>query len=353
MTSLFHSFLFLSLPDELNRAIALGMAVIAAAIFYRFFENIFDVMGAGGRVRRFFIAEWGQFEDRLEELKIESRLRQLLRSWALENHPHQPMEVLDNRLYFETWVSQLTQRPGFESHSQSAVWRKQMRALRVAQKLFPGVEDQVLSSREIREGTVLHVTKTHPDLEAAEAVETQSIQIESVDDLAITGRLSDEDGSLRRGEYWCRFHHDGDQYRFQAKLLSSQAGLVALEHGRFIIREKRGDQRVPYQRALTVHWTDGDESRAMTVESLDLSRSGLALASESLIPLKTRLTLSLPLPGSPGLQSVDAEILDVTPFSQGLVRLHCHFLDLEKNELKSLEDFVRKIRKSETSNDEG
>ncbi|MDF1665053.1 MAG: PilZ domain-containing protein [Planctomycetota bacterium] len=346
MNSLYQSFPLLTMPEELDRAIAVGLAVVAAAIFYRFFENIFDVLGAGGRVRRFFIAEWGDFEARLDQLKIRPNLRQLLQAWALENHPHHPTEVLENRLFFETWVSQLVQRPGFDTHSHRESWLNQMRALRVGLPLLPGVEDQVISSRELRVGALLHLTQTHPDLENSNSPDSIAMKVEQINDLVISGRLSDKDLTLNKGEYWCRFSHDGDKYRFQTTLNIDRDGLISLDHGRFIIREKRGDQRIRYEGELTIHWQDGEESREMQVSTLDLSRSGIALASESLIPLKTVLTLTLPLPGSTALQSVQAEILDVTPYSQGLVRLHCHFMSLEQNEIKRLEDFVRKVRKS-------
>lgn len=347
MNSLYQSFPLLTMSEELDRAIAVGFAVVMAAIFYHLFENIFDVFGAGGRVRRFFIAEWGDFEERLDRLKIRRDLRQLLSAWALENHPHHPTEVLENRLYFETWVSQLVQRPGFTTHKHRESWLGQMRDLRVGLPLLPGVEDQVLSSRELKVGALLHLTQTHPDLEGPDSPASHALKVEQINDLMIAGRLASKDLKLAKGEYWCRFSHDGDKYRFQAKVLSTNDGLVSLEHGRFIIREKRGDQRIRYRRDLTIHWQDGDESRELQVASLDLSRSGIALASESLIPLKTILTLTLPLPGSTALQSIQAEILDVTPYSQGLVRLHCHFMSLENNDVKKLEDYVRKIRKAE------
>ena len=349
MNSLYHCFPLLFISDELDRAIAVALAVVAAAIFYRFFENLFDVFGAGGRVRRFFISDWGSFEDTLDRFKIGPDIRNLLRTWALENHPHDPMDVLENRLFFEHWVTQFVERPGFAEHSHSDRWLRQMRALREGLELFPAAEDQVISSRELQVGSLLRLSQTHPDLESQTENDGVTVKIEVMNDLSIQARFADVEASLNRGEYWVRCSHDGDWYRFQSFLSTNQRGLVSLSHGRFLIREKRSNHRIKYIKNIGIHWNDATDSREQKARCLDLSRTGIALATESLIPLKTTITFDLPIPGLGKLQELRADILDVTPYAHGLVRLHCQFSSLDCNELKTLEDFIQKVRKSNAS----
>ena len=107
-----------------------------------------------------------------------------------------------------------------------------------------------------------------------------------------------------------------------------------------MIREKRGDPRIPHQHTVTIYWQEGDASRQTEVESVDVSRSGIAFLCDNLVPLKTILQFDLPTDDTGPLEDLQAEILDISPNGDGRVRLHCRFFKIQAEDVEQLDDLV-------------
>jgi hypothetical protein len=349
MNGLFQFIHLLGSADDLSRTMAVGIALIVAALFYRFFENLFDVFGVKGNIRRLFIAEWAEFEESMEQAGLQDDLCEFLRSWVQQNYPRQVSELLSHRQTYEHCISQLVSSASFQNHGAKALWLEQLKELREKCCLRPSHGELVWSSRELETETPLILTDVHPDFENVQERDELSGLIRQLDDQSLTVDIQGrEHGFEDDQDIWVRFIHGRMIYRFQCVVLRQGGDLLTLSHGRFLIQEKRGDPRVKHKKDMKICWYDGENSRVLDVESIDVSRSGVALSSASLVPLKTFIQLDLPLSNSQVLEDLEAEILDVTPFSQGLVRLHCRLISPDVSETRAIDEFIEAMGSPES-----
>jgi hypothetical protein len=107
--------------------------------------------------------------------------------------------------------------------------------------------------------------------------------------------------------------------------------------------ERRGSARVPARLAMEITLGD-DRSRA---ESLNVSANGVYFASESFIPLLTKLRVTLELPGEGGTASrvsCDGVVVRTEPETETAsvreYQVACYFTEISEADRTRLESYI-------------
>jgi hypothetical protein len=335
--------------NDLPQTIAIAIALVTAALFYQFYENLFDILGVGGSVRRLFNEEWARFEETIDAAGISDALADWIRDWVLDHQARQPSEFLINRQLFDICIQQIVDSEEFSTHPTADDWLKQLRHFRSQLGLMPVSEDTLLSTRELEAPLDLALCKTHPDFEHGQDRVSLGGPIERINDREIELSYKGSDETFKsQQDVWVSLDRSSTTYRFQSTIQAIGSSRLILSHGRFLIQEKRGDPRIKHDQNLKILWYDGDDSRDLEVQLIDISRSGFALASDSLVPLRTFIQLDLPLKEGTVLEDLEAEVLDVTPYQGGQVRLHCRLINPDVSEELALDLFIEETQNAES-----
>jgi hypothetical protein len=305
------------LPRDVSSALAILLLVIVAALLFRLKDGAAETSGLRERSRS---DSWAGFQARIEPLELPVALKSSLEVFARRRHNDDPSALLEDRLCFDRFVSESVAASAELGPAERHRQLEALQSLREALDLQPVGQQRLISSRELEPGTWLELAAVHPDFEDVFDTKSALVLVSDVNAAQIDVESEDNEslGAFAAGQQvWVRFQHEAHDYRFRAALTRTEADSASLEHGAFLIREKRSEERYAISMPLSFRWRD----QCYAGEMLNVSVGGLALTSEVLVPLGQRLSVELP-----GLESaVSVEVRNVSPFSERLVKLHSRF----------------------------
>lgn len=333
---------------DLTVMLVLFGLVIAGAVAFQFSSTLFDGLGLNSSLRPYFDESWGHFEDTVVRERMAPELAGAIRQWADETEMRNPGRIVDDRESFHRFLTQWmlrSQPDGQPAGSVPAVLHvlAEARSFREQRGLIAKGTEPLYSSREMQAPQRMYI-EVLEEFQGQQRVHRIQGTVTEVNDAyfmfecehRLTRRFQN---LLSLGkEYWVIFKkHEREEYCFRPRLLHIDRNItLCIEHGRFLIKERRADPRYAYQAELAVTTHLDRQRRSIQVWVRDLSRSGIGLRAKERIEREQVLDFDLKLPEGEVLDKVQAMVVGVSKPDDDFA-WHCQFTGLSDLQQESLD----------------